>query len=140
MSENGHASSSATALHRPELVRTNSEKTDYDQTQHMIEEVKQHTHEAMVPPPPQLAATAHIRSMEQYTQMYSRSINDSNAFWKEVHSAPEHSNAAADSAPHAPLTRQSSLIAPIICCRSGVRWLRSICLGSLPSRPCRPAA
>ena len=93
MSENGHASSSAAALHRPELVRTNSEKTDYEQTDRMMEEVKQHTHEAMVWPPPQLAATAHIRDMELYRHAYHRSIHDSDAFWKEVRSAAQQSTA-----------------------------------------------
>ena len=33
------------------------------------------------PPPPEFSATAHIRSMEQYQQMYDESINDPETFW-----------------------------------------------------------
>jgi len=33
------------------------------------------------PPPPELAKNAHIKSMEQYQQMYDESINDPDKFW-----------------------------------------------------------
>jgi acetyl-CoA synthetase len=36
------------------------------------------------PPPAELAASAHISSMEQYQEMYDRSVNDSDAFWLEM--------------------------------------------------------
>ncbi len=35
------------------------------------------------PPPPELAQNAHISSMEQYQEMYDRSVNDPDAFWLE---------------------------------------------------------
>ncbi|MCD6364499.1 MAG: AMP-binding protein, partial [Planctomycetes bacterium] len=35
------------------------------------------------PPPPELAAAASIKSMEQYQEMYDRSINDPDGFWLE---------------------------------------------------------
>ncbi len=35
-------------------------------------------------PPPELAAKAHIKSMEQYRQMYERSIKDPEGFWGEM--------------------------------------------------------
>jgi len=33
------------------------------------------------PPPPEFAEKAHIKSMEQYQQMYDESINDPDKFW-----------------------------------------------------------
>ena len=36
------------------------------------------------PPPAELAAKAHIKSMDQYRQMYERSIADPEGFWGEV--------------------------------------------------------
>jgi acetyl-CoA synthetase len=36
------------------------------------------------PPPPELAAEAHIKSMEQYQEMYDRSVNDPDGFWLEM--------------------------------------------------------
>ncbi len=36
------------------------------------------------PPPPELASKAHIKSMEQYRQMYERSIRDPEGFWAEI--------------------------------------------------------
>ncbi|MFO7900070.1 MAG: AMP-binding protein [Planctomycetota bacterium] len=35
------------------------------------------------PPPPDLQADAHVSSMEQYQEMYDRSINDPDGFWLE---------------------------------------------------------
>ena len=35
------------------------------------------------PPPEQIKANAHISSMEQYQQMWDKSINDPDAFWLE---------------------------------------------------------
>ncbi len=35
------------------------------------------------PPPPDLQAEAHIKSLEQYQEMYDRSINDVDSFWLE---------------------------------------------------------
>jgi len=35
------------------------------------------------PPPPELAAKAHIKSFEQYQEMYDRSIKDPDGFWLE---------------------------------------------------------
>ena len=35
------------------------------------------------PPPPELAAGAHIGSMDEYQAMYDRSVNDPDAFWLE---------------------------------------------------------
>ncbi len=35
------------------------------------------------PPPPELTAAAHIKSMEQYQEMYDRSVNDPDGFWLE---------------------------------------------------------
>jgi len=35
------------------------------------------------PPPPEFAAKAHIKSMEQYQEMYDRSITDPDGFWLE---------------------------------------------------------
>ncbi len=36
------------------------------------------------PPPPSFSEKAHIKSMEQYKEMYDRSINDPEGFWAEV--------------------------------------------------------
>jgi len=41
------------------------------------------TEKRTFPPPSQLSADAHIQTMEQYQQMYDRSVNDSDAFWLE---------------------------------------------------------
>jgi len=38
----------------------------------------------LIPPPPDFAARAHIKSFEQYQQMYERSINDPEGFWSEM--------------------------------------------------------
>ncbi len=38
----------------------------------------------MFPPPKAFAERAHIKSMEQYREMYQRSINDPEGFWGEV--------------------------------------------------------
>lgn len=35
------------------------------------------------PPPPELQKDAHIKSLEQYQELYDRSINDPNGFWLE---------------------------------------------------------
>ncbi len=35
------------------------------------------------PPPAELAAAAHVKSMDEYQQLYDRSINDSDGFWLE---------------------------------------------------------
>ena len=35
------------------------------------------------PPPPELQAQAHIKSFEQYQEMYDRSVNDPDGFWLE---------------------------------------------------------
>jgi len=35
------------------------------------------------PPPPELAKKAHIKSMEQYQQMYDESVNEPDKFWLE---------------------------------------------------------
>ncbi len=36
-----------------------------------------------IPTPKELAAKAHIKSLQQYQEMYDRSVNDSDAFWLE---------------------------------------------------------
>ena len=36
------------------------------------------------PPPPEFAAKAHVRSMDQYRRMYQRSIEDPEGFWAEI--------------------------------------------------------
>jgi len=41
------------------------------------------TEDRTFPPPGKLAAGAHIKSLEQYQEMYDRSINDPDAFWLE---------------------------------------------------------
>ena len=38
----------------------------------------------MFPPPKAFSERAHIRSLEQYRQMYERSIQDPEGFWGEV--------------------------------------------------------
>ncbi|MBU6430336.1 MAG: hypothetical protein KGR26_15075, partial [Cyanobacteria bacterium REEB65] len=35
-------------------------------------------------PPASLAATAHIRSIQEYEALYDRSVNDPEGFWAEV--------------------------------------------------------
>jgi acetyl-CoA synthetase len=35
------------------------------------------------PPPPALAAQAYVKSLQQYQEMYDRSVNDSDGFWLE---------------------------------------------------------
>jgi acetyl-CoA synthetase len=42
------------------------------------------TGDRIFPPPPQFSAKAHIKSMEQYKQMYDRSIEDPEGFWGEM--------------------------------------------------------
>ena len=37
-----------------------------------------------IPPPADFAANAHVKSMEQYNEMYSRSIEDPEGFWAEI--------------------------------------------------------
>src|SRR5471032_2006220 len=36
------------------------------------------------PPPPEFAAKAHIKSLEEYETLYARSIADPEAFWAEA--------------------------------------------------------
>ena len=36
------------------------------------------------PPPPEFAANAHIKSMDEYRAMYARSLNDPDGFWGEA--------------------------------------------------------
>ena len=81
MTENGHAAPNS---HRPELVRTHSEATDFDQTAKLTEDILLHAGEAMVPPPAGVAASAHIRSMSEYRALYSRSMSDNDGFWREM--------------------------------------------------------
>ncbi|MDP6381401.1 MAG: acetyl-coenzyme A synthetase N-terminal domain-containing protein, partial [Phycisphaerae bacterium] len=41
------------------------------------------TEKRTFPPPADFAAKAHVKSFEQYQEMYDRSVNDSDAFWLE---------------------------------------------------------
>ncbi len=44
--------------------------------------------ERIFPPPPEFSREAHIRSMEQYEELYRRSVEDPEGFWAEM--AAEH--------------------------------------------------
>ena len=78
MSENGSHSS------RPELVRTHSEATDYDQTAKLTETSKLHAHDATIPPHSAISSIAHCPSLTHYRALYDRSINDTVGFWQEM--------------------------------------------------------
>ena len=41
------------------------------------------TEKRTFPPPPELAANAHVKSLEQYQEMYDRSVSDPDGFWLE---------------------------------------------------------
>jgi acetyl-CoA synthetase len=39
---------------------------------------------ATFPPPAEIAADAHVKSFDEYQQMYDRSINDPDGFWGDI--------------------------------------------------------
>ena len=41
------------------------------------------TEKRTFPPPPQMSAEAHVKSLEHYQQLYDQSVNDPDAFWLE---------------------------------------------------------
>ena len=42
------------------------------------------TSKQLFPPPPDFAAKAHIKSLDEYREMYQRSIDDPDVFWAEI--------------------------------------------------------
>ena len=53
--------------------------------EHVETSIESILHEDRVfPPPPEFSAKAHIKSMEQYLQMYQESIDDPEKFWAKV--------------------------------------------------------
>lgn len=43
-----------------------------------------HDDSVVFPPPPNLKNEAHVKSMEQYQELYKRSVEDPEGFWSEI--------------------------------------------------------
>ena len=48
----------------------------------------------LFPPPPEFSAHAHIKSLEQYEELYKQSIEDPETFWANVAKLPSTNRGA----------------------------------------------